>query len=689
VVVIDLDENDDAQVIFETLNALGTPLLPADLIKNFLFQSAEVRGDNSGQLYERYWKPFDERSDFWRAAVSQGRLKRPRIDQFLQHYLTLMKGDEVQATHLFAEFRVHARKNPTVSAADHLLSLHSYGGIFERFFTGYNESSREGQFFYRLGELETTTFFPLLLEVFKAADDHPQQEVQAVLVDLESFIVRRMVCGLTTKNYNLLVRSLIQKLRAGDRFSATAIRDFLLSQDAESTRWPTDAEFHAAWLNRAVYKQLTRGRVRIVLEALELALHTGRSEKVKIESKLTIEHVMPQKWGEHWPLPGGVPAEEAKQLRDQLLHTFGNLTLVTGMLNPAMSNSAWTTKKAALSEHGAFALNRKITLCALPTWDETAIKHRAVELFHLAKTIWPKPVAAGTIEESVEQRTLDALLPWNRSPHPPKPGVEVAKGRYGLPLPQARILQALLPVAGKRPSMSRIELARTIDVQETSGTISVALGGRGDSDHKGLLDAGLVTKVKGEGNENAYQITTDGIKAIEDYLKEHGELPPPRDPKLNVNIRYQNIVDDPHDLNRFVQAQAGVYDQALAEVRSGKKRSHWMWFIFPQVDGLSSNPTDNSKLYAIKSIAEAEAYLSHPILGPRLVECAEAALSVQGRTAHEIFGSPDDMKLRSCATLFANVSQPGSLFHQLLDTYYRGERDSKTLRLLGIASDVK
>jgi uncharacterized protein (DUF1810 family) len=150
-----------------------------------------------------------------------------------------------------------------------------------------------------------------------------------------------------------------------------------------------------------------------------------------------------------------------------------------------------------------------------------------------------------------------------------------------------------------------------------------------------------------------------------------------------------NVVDDPHDLNRFVQAQAGVYDRALAEVRSGKKRSHWMWFIYPQFDGLSSSPSPNSKLYAIKSIAEAKAYLSHPVLGPRLRECAEAALGVQGRTAHEIFGSPDDMKLLSCATLFASVSQPGSAFDRLLDKYYQGERDGKTLRLLDIAFNVK
>ena len=144
---------------------------------------------------------------------------------------------------------------------------------------------------------------------------------------------------------------------------------------------------------------------------------------------------------------------------------------------------------------------------------------------------------------------------------------------------------------------------------------------------------------------------------------------------------------DPHNLNRFMQAHEGDYARALAEIRSGRKRSHWMWYIFPQFDGLGSSPT--SKRYAIKSVAEAKAYLDHPVLGPRLLECAEAVLRVRGRSASEIFGSPDDMKLRSCATLFACVSPAGSVFHQLLDKYFQGERDGKTLRLLGSAPEPK
>jgi uncharacterized protein (DUF1810 family) len=135
---------------------------------------------------------------------------------------------------------------------------------------------------------------------------------------------------------------------------------------------------------------------------------------------------------------------------------------------------------------------------------------------------------------------------------------------------------------------------------------------------------------------------------------------------------------DPHDLTRFVEAQEGVYTQALAEVRAGRKRSHWMWFIFPQIDGLGSSPM--AKRYAIKGRAEAEAYLAHPVLGLRLVACA----SVPGpSSALDVFGSPDDLKLRSSATLFACVSPAGSVFEKVLVRYFNGERDPATLRLLG------
>ncbi|MFM9010064.1 MAG: DUF1810 domain-containing protein [Planctomycetota bacterium] len=138
---------------------------------------------------------------------------------------------------------------------------------------------------------------------------------------------------------------------------------------------------------------------------------------------------------------------------------------------------------------------------------------------------------------------------------------------------------------------------------------------------------------------------------------------------------------DPHDLARFVTAQEGAYARALAEIRAGRKRTHWMWFVFPQIVGLGSSST--ARFYAIQDRAEAEAYLADPVLGLRLQAISGALLAVKGKTASEIFGFPDDLKLRSAATLFASVSEPGSVFERVLEKFFGGELDPETLRRLG------
>jgi len=140
------------------------------------------------------------------------------------------------------------------------------------------------------------------------------------------------------------------------------------------------------------------------------------------------------------------------------------------------------------------------------------------------------------------------------------------------------------------------------------------------------------------------------------------------------------VPDDPYDLDRFVRAQQVDYDRALSEIRGGRKRTHWMWYIFPQIAGLGRSWA--SLHYAISGIGEAEAYLRHPVLGPRLLKCAEAVLHHEELTASAIFGHPDDMKLRSSATLFASVSPAGSPFHRIIDRFFQGQPDEKTCRLL-------
>ncbi|HTY67869.1 MAG TPA: DUF1810 domain-containing protein [Alphaproteobacteria bacterium] len=139
-------------------------------------------------------------------------------------------------------------------------------------------------------------------------------------------------------------------------------------------------------------------------------------------------------------------------------------------------------------------------------------------------------------------------------------------------------------------------------------------------------------------------------------------------------------MSDPHTLQRFVDAQAPVYAQVRAELRDGRKRSHWMWFVFPQIKGLGVSPT--AQFYAIASRGEAEAYLAHPVLGPRLTECTQLVLDVAGRSAHDIFGSPDDLKFRSSMTLFADVTADNALFRAALRRYFNGEPDRRTIEIL-------
>jgi uncharacterized protein (DUF1810 family) len=137
---------------------------------------------------------------------------------------------------------------------------------------------------------------------------------------------------------------------------------------------------------------------------------------------------------------------------------------------------------------------------------------------------------------------------------------------------------------------------------------------------------------------------------------------------------------DAFDLDRFVSAQVGSYEQALRELRAGRKRTHWMWFVFPQIEGLGYSAT--ARRYAIRNREEARAYLGHPVLGPRLVECCSALLAHRARSAREILGSPDDMKLNACATLFETVADGEPVFGRILDAFYGGARDAATLQRL-------
>ena len=185
--------------------------------------------------------------------------------------------------------------------------------------------------------LDISTAHPVLLEVFKRFGDAEHREnLEQILKDLESYFIRRTVCELTTKNYNKLFVDMIKSLDGKSDFSAASIRTFLLAGDAEATRWPADDEFSKAWLECRMYRKLKRSKLRVILETLNSALRTPKTEVLKIPRELTIEHLMPREWERHWPLhPGdGVTVDQASDARDDIVDTIGNLTLLTKELNP-------------------------------------------------------------------------------------------------------------------------------------------------------------------------------------------------------------------------------------------------------------------------------------------------------------------------------------------------------------------
>ena len=392
-VVIDLEESDDAQEIFETLNALGTPLLPADLVKNYLFRQAELQNKDSSGLYKKYWANFDGLKSYWRKQIRQGRLKRARLDHFLGHYLVMMTGEEAIATQLFTGYKDFVEKSNGLDAPTHMEMFKSYADVYQSF-DRFSEETREGNFFWRLDQLDTTTVYPLLLEVFKThSNNASHDELHQILNDLESFLVRRAVCELTAKNYNRFFADIIRDLRDQGSFSAAAIRQMLLSQKAESSIWPDDNAFKTSWMGLRFYKRMKKTKTRMILEAINEAIKSSKTEKVKIEHGLTIEHLLPQDWKKHWPLEvdekDACLWDKAIEQRELVLHRIGNLTLLTKALNPSVSHGPWLKKREQILKYSALNLNRGFQ--DHDDWNEKKIEERSKELFNYAVKIWPYP----------------------------------------------------------------------------------------------------------------------------------------------------------------------------------------------------------------------------------------------------------------------------------------------------------
>ena len=399
VVAIDLEQGDDAQVIFETLNARGEPLLPADLLRNYIFLRAARNGEPQEELYEKYWRGFDD--DFWRTEVRQGRLIRPRSDLFMQHFLTGRQMVDIPIKHLFVEYRFWIeRQRPFDSISAELSTLSKQGGEFRRII----EPRRDDVIFGLATFLESfdiRTAYPLLLFLFDA--NISNADWTAISTFMESYLLRRAVLGWSTKAYNRIFLNIAKSLRETGP-TPRSLSDALSKLTGETSAWPTDEQFFSAWQSRDAYQQLNNAKLVHILRRLSNEYLTNKNERISIDCPLTVEHILPQGWIEHWPLPNGEkgltekesydanlddPRAVATAQRSAALQTFGNLTILTQELNSSVSNSPWSEKKPALLQASLLPINQQLHTYEI--WDESAIGQRGRELFQKAIKIWPAP----------------------------------------------------------------------------------------------------------------------------------------------------------------------------------------------------------------------------------------------------------------------------------------------------------
>jgi hypothetical protein len=413
IVVIDLTAEENAQEIFETLNGRGAQLTAADLIKNFVFQRLSESGVDVEAAYERHWKEFE--TGFWEAEVRAGRLRHQRSAMFLNQWLIAKTGKEILAREVFHRFKTYADFECGASMIELLGQLHKAGQAYRKFVSAASQltgpDDQLGLFAYRTGVMESEAVKPLVLFLLDPDEEAiPAGQLAKALAVVESWLVRRMLVRASTKSYTPVFAELITYIRkSGRRLAGDVIEDRLQHQPGSNWYWPDNDEIRAELTGLAAYRRLTRARLRMVLEAIEdyergwRGPATGLGGERIARGTFAIEHIMPQQWGDHWPLAEGQAGAE----RDALIHTIGNLTLINGRLNSKVSNGPWSGpggKRAGLDAHDVFIINRQLLARPDKTWDDDRIRNRTERLVDVIISVWPVPEGHSSQVQPVERR---------------------------------------------------------------------------------------------------------------------------------------------------------------------------------------------------------------------------------------------------------------------------------------------
>lgn len=404
VVLISLERGDDAQVIFETLNGRGEELHATDLIRNYLFMTVDGRKESQKDLHESKWLQFE--TPRWKEVVRRGRINKPLLEWLIFSTIRAQTGQDGDLTRLYVDFKSYGQGRTATQLLD---MLDQYGNHYIELIFGKG-SLPVARFGARLRSFDTTTTHPLALRVSTA--DIDDDEKKKIFNDIVSYIVRRAVCGLPTANYNNFFMSVLRQWIEGAPTHA-AMRKLLGQFTTNVSIWPDDGVFSHAIQTASLYPgNLEVGRCRMILTELESWLRLSKKTEEPIIPdllNLDIDHVMPQSWYEHWPLPDGTkgafseaqaarileqtgaalsPHQQAVLRRGKAITTLGNLTLLNLSVNRQAQNKDFETKKGLFIDHTVLRLNG--AFMGRTNWHEDGIAARAKDLAEAAIQLYPR-----------------------------------------------------------------------------------------------------------------------------------------------------------------------------------------------------------------------------------------------------------------------------------------------------------
>lgn len=384
--VIDLDENEDENDIFETLNARAEPLSEWDKAKNYLIAKSSDTSNDQSEFYHRYIEIYDK-DPWWREEISEARFEGSRINRLFSHWVRILLSNKIEES--ITDRRLyHHYRNDLVDKQEPVLiaeSINKFSEIFKKFELHPEDNSVKGIFSYRRKSLNAGVVTPLIMSITDASSN--EDNLNLCIKVIESYLVRRVIARHNARAYNKIVFSLINEVNSSDSSETILLKiiDNLSKRTSRSDRWPNDEVIHESIDNTPIYTSISLRRVKMILEAIDRRITSKMAGSKPNYNDLQIEHIMPQDWQSHWSVSSSYSNEE----REIAINSLGNLTLVYPSFNASLSNKSWNEKRDEFIKHENLFINSDLLDCKLNDWNEQTIQERGRKMAEIICEIWP------------------------------------------------------------------------------------------------------------------------------------------------------------------------------------------------------------------------------------------------------------------------------------------------------------